>query len=417
MTTHVQYIPNPQGQLQITDDLTFEEASERYLRSRTIVGIADGLTRRHSRYAPQYIGKKTMHGYEQYVKTLNLFFASTPLRDIDADRLRAYQHARLLGSEPFIRYRLPHHAKSRTVNGVVLPPKGKTSCPAGSVKVNHELTFLQTILRRAGLWKPPLSDQYEPLHVAPTEIPRALTGEQEHEWLTASRSLERLWPVHWYSVLALHTCMGTNELASLKLGDISLESGVLTVPIEGAKNRFRHRTIPLDEQATWAVKNLMIRAQACGTTEPTHYLFPFRVGNGPWDPTRPMSDSGLKKAWIEVQAMTGLTWFRRYDLRHTAITRFAENGVPLQVIMSFAGHISAQMTQHYTHISTQTQLRALQHVRRRIDGKTPHSPWLSAPPIHVARLSKNSMTHTTAPSGSSASSFLTSSLNWTGGSL
>jgi integrase len=47
----------------------------------------------------------------------------------------------------------------------------------------------------------------------------------------------------------------------------------------------------------------------------------------------------------------GLNWLRPYDLRHTAITRMAEAGVPIHVIMSFAGHMSAKMQLHYTSIS------------------------------------------------------------------
>jgi hypothetical protein len=39
----------------------------------------------------------------------------------------------------------------------------------------------------------------------------------------------------------------------------------------------------------------------------------------------------------------------------TGITRMAEAGVPIQVIMSFAGHMTMRMQLHYTTISMQAK--------------------------------------------------------------
>ncbi len=38
--------------------------------------------------------------------------------------------------------------------------------------------------------------------------------------------------------------MSTNEIRSLRLGDVNLHHGIVNVPDEGAKNRYRARTIP-----------------------------------------------------------------------------------------------------------------------------------------------------------------------------
>jgi integrase len=64
-----------------------------------------------------------------------------------------------------------------------------------------------------------------------------------------------------------------------------------------------------------------------------------------------MSDSGMKKPWEVVRVAAQLPWLRIHDLRHTAITRMAEAGVPIPVIMAVAGHVTAQMHHHYTSIS------------------------------------------------------------------
>src|SRR6185437_5804627 len=83
----------------------------------------------------------------------------------------------------------------------------------------------------------------------------------------------------------------------------------------------------------------------------SHYLMPFRVSPNLWDPTQPMSNSGIRKPWDEVRKAADVPWLRIHDLRHTAITRMAEAGVPIPVILSMAGHISVRMQQHYTSVS------------------------------------------------------------------
>ena len=82
-----------------------------------------------------------------------------------------------------------------------------------------------------------------------------------------------------------------------------------------------------------------------------------------------MSNSGLKALWNEMRQATGLLHFTPYDTRHTAITRLAEAGVPVTVIMDMAGHISPRMTQHYTHISEQAKIHAMRQAQNVREGK------------------------------------------------
>jgi hypothetical protein len=84
-----------------------------------------------------------------------------------------------------------------------------------------------------------------------------------------------------------------------------------------------------------------------------------------------MSNSGLKKLWQEVREATGLLQFRPYDTRHTAITRYAESGTPVAVIMALAGHISPRMNQHYTHISEQKKVDAMREAQILLTGQSP----------------------------------------------
>ena len=66
---------------------------------------------------------------------------------------------------------------------------------------------------------------------------------------------------------------------------------------------------------------------------------------------------GLRKRWQAVREEAQLPWLRVYDLRHTALTRMAEAGAPMPVMMSFAGHISPRMQQHYIAISMEAKRR------------------------------------------------------------
>jgi site-specific recombinase XerD len=52
--------------------------------------------------------------------------------------------------------------------------------------------------------------------------------------------------------------------------------------------------------------------------------------------------------------------YRWHDLRHTFITRLAENSsVSEQTIMSLAGHVSRSMLQRYSHIRNQAKQAAI----------------------------------------------------------
>ena len=107
----------------------------------------------------------------------------------------------------------------------------------------------------------------------------------------------------------------------------------------------------MHDEAVWAANRLVERAQSLGCSSASHYLMPFRVSPNLWDPAQPMSNSGIRKPWDEVRKAADVPWLRIHDLRHTAITRMAEAGVPIPVILSMAGHISVRMQQHYTSVS------------------------------------------------------------------
>ncbi len=217
------------------------------------------------------------------------------------------------------------------------------------------------IMRRGGCWSQEMDEFYCPFEDRPGDVPRALSPEEQRRWLDVAAFKPRWHIIHWYSVLAFDTSMSTNEMRALRLGDVNMVHRSINVPCEGAKNKYRQRSIAIQSaDALWALEQLLARAKDLGATNPQHYLFPCRNMPNPFDPTKPMTVSGIKRQWNEVRDASGLKWFRPYDTRHTALTRWAEAGVPPAVIQARAGHVNARMMSVYVHISEAIQRKWFQ---------------------------------------------------------
>ena len=297
---------------------TFERAAEAWLNSRT---MTPGSRAR-------YISPRTLHDLVQYIRALNRKFTDVPLGKIHIGMIREYQRERA------------------------------ETC--GPNKINQELGTLLRIMRRGRAWTLELQECYEPLQHEEPDIPRAMTPEEQKRFLDVASSREE-WHFVWhYSLLALATSASNCEMRGLRIGDLNLSSRVLHIRREHAKNRYRIRTIPMHEEAVWAAARLIERAGTLGAVSPYQFLMPFRSAPNHWDLDRPMSNSGIKKAWDQVRKAADLPWLRIHDLRHTAITRMAEAGVPIPVILSMAGHISTRMQQHYTSVSEFAKRRAVE---------------------------------------------------------
>ncbi len=143
------------------------------------------------------------------------------------------------------------------------------------------------------------------------------------------------------------------------MGDVDLATPAIRI-LEGVKNEYRRRTIPLNQPAAWAVKELVKRAKEMGAVEPQHYLLPHRARNGEtgFDVTRPISS--WKGSWNRLRIAAGMPHLRRYDLRHHAITKLLEDeNVSERTVIELAGHVSRQMLERYSHIRMRTKREAV----------------------------------------------------------
>jgi len=307
----------------LTPQLTFAAAFELWIARRIIdhAGVWSNA---------RYIAPRTERDLRQYARAVGRFLGDLRLEEIHAGHLREYQRARAVCDKT----------------------AGDWDAPAGANLIRKEVQMVKRVLAASGAWTTHLDEAWEPLQAVYADVPRAMGPEEQHRFLHLAASRVEWQMVYCYALVALQTTASTNELRALRIGDIFLAQGTIQIRSEGAKNRFRVRTIPLQtEDVHWALERLLDRARELGAASPHHYLFPFRLTRGQYDPLRPMTVWGLRRPWYEIRSAAGLGWLRPYDLRHTAITRMAEAGVPIQVIMSFAGHMSQRMQLHYTSIS------------------------------------------------------------------
>lgn len=319
----------------ISPELSFPEAFQVWIERRIIE--QDGYVTK-----VRYVSQRTERDLRQYARAAAKFFARVPLDRIHVGHLREYQRARAL-------------------NLVRVAGEGEThpwEQPAGANLIRKEIQTVLRVMRAAGVWSEQNDKTFELVDQVESDVPRAMSPAEQGHWLRTAAQRPEWRIVYAWSIVALQTTAATNEMRSLRLGDIFLDSETLQIRSEGAKNRFRIRTIPLQTpDVVWALGELLSRAKRMGANGPHCYLFPLHVTADRYDPLQPMTVWGIRKPWDAVRKASGLTWLRVYDLRHTAITRMAEAGVPIQVIMSFAGHVSERMQQHYTAISMQARRR------------------------------------------------------------
>jgi integrase len=351
---------------EIGRDLLYAEAAAQWMQSRTFEGG------KRSRYLREH----SLRDLHDYHRPLLRFFGMLKLSQITWGNLKQYQFERssgLLG--PSAEDLLPVYV-TRVARALRKPREYVEADPqamalvraqidahpereVGPNKINQELGMLVRILKMAGLWTAEMEEGYEPLQHEESDIPRALTPEEQQRFLYHAQRLQPF--IHQYAIAGIHCVFRTREERELQIGDINLgAAGVVLVRFRSSKNKFSIRTIPLSDEAKWAFERLLERANKLGSRSPQHYLMPFMVTREQYDPTRPMTVSGIKKPWDEVRIAAELPWFTPYHLRGTGLTRYAESGIAIHTMLSFAGHLSRRMQDHYVQISDQAKKIGIQ---------------------------------------------------------
>lgn len=188
------------------------------------------------------------------------------------------------------------------------------------------------------------------------DIGRALAPEQEAAILTAAAA-NKSPLIDRFIRIALTSAMRAGEIRGLQVGRVDFRER--TVQVGRAKTRKgTGRVIPMNEDLgeLLAVQCSWLEGKF-GKLQPDWYLFPFSSRVRPVDPTRPITT--VKSAWEAVRKAAGVDC-RFHDLRHTAITKLAERGVPDSTMKAIAGHVHEKMLERYSHVRMAAKREAVE---------------------------------------------------------
>jgi integrase len=282
-----------------------------------------------------------------------------------SEALKAYRKAYETGhrekSVAWVKERAAH--VERLLGGVILPDltedrirayiKARLAEGVGNRTVNMELLCLSRAFGRTWreLWPdvPKLEER--------EDIGRALTPDEEAALLRAAAANPSPF-IDRFIRVALTSAMRSGEIRTLQVGRVDFANRTVTVGRSKSK-RGSGRVIPMN-----ADLNGLLAAQVAwleekfGRVQPGWYLFPFYDdARKPTDPTRPVTT--VKSAWEGVREAAKVEC-RFHDLRHTAITKLAEQGVPDSTMKALAGHVHEKMLERYSHIRMAAKREAVE---------------------------------------------------------
>ena len=152
--------------------------------------------------------------------------------------------------------------------------------------------------------------------------------------------------------LMLYSGPRISEACGLKFGDINLDEGWARIRAENAK-RSKERRVPVEPHLRGYIAATM-RSRGAG---PDDFLFTRSD-----DLAERSAERNLYNYVKKMYSDAGLVReeFTVHDLRHTAITRMLERGIPIEKVQLIAGHESIEMTLVYTHLSTKQLIRSFE---------------------------------------------------------
>jgi integrase/recombinase XerD len=153
------------------------------------------------------------------------------------------------------------------------------------------------------------------------------------------------------------TGLRVSELVGLKLGQVSLDMGVVRVMGKGSKERL----VPLGEEAlAWITRYLKEGRPALAGQGGSDAMF-LTARRGP--PTRQTFWHALKRHAV-VAGIDPAT-LSPHTLRHAFATHLLNHGADLRVVQLLLGHADITTTQIYTHVARERlkRLHAAHHPR------------------------------------------------------
>jgi site-specific recombinase XerD len=169
-----------------------------------------------------------------------------------------------------------------------------------------------------------------------------------HENVKPNKTDYFYWRDYLMIALLYATGIRREELATIKLGDIDLNMGLLTVTGKGNKVRL----VPIGEQTLKELKtylalreDFLSKKGVSSSSSPVTALFLNRSG-------RPLSVRSIDRQVKKYGRAAGVE-LTPHTLRHSFATHLLENGADLMLIKEILGHSSLSTTQKYTHVTAE----------------------------------------------------------------
>ncbi len=244
--------------------------------------------------------------------------------------------------------------------------------------INLEVGTLRAIMKQHRSWARVQNDVR--MLAVQEEVGRAISPQEEQILLrecAVSRS-RSLYPV---VTLAIETGARKNVIRTLLWKRIDFGSACIQFGKDKSPSG-TGRIIPLSQRALEALK---LWAQQFPERQPEHYLFPAERYGGSGDifsacvystdPNTPMGS--IKEAWEAAKARAGVTC-RFHDLRHTAVSRMLDAGVPIAKVAKIVGWSPAtmvRMSARYGHFGVEDLRSAVESISRpKIRDESPVNP-------------------------------------------
>jgi len=212
------------------------------------------------------------------------------------------------------------------------------------------------------------------------EVGRAISAEEEQVLLTEctksrSRSLAPIF------TLAIETGARKNVIKTLRWKWIDFANACIQFGKDKTPSG-TGRIIPLNRRA---LATLKLWSQQFPDRKPEHYVFPaeryggsgdaFEARAYDTDATKPMGS--VKEAWEAAKKRSGVKC-RFHDLRHTAVSRMLEAGVPIVKVAKVVGWSPATMVRmaaRYGHFALEDLRSAVESISRPgIQDRSPVNP-------------------------------------------
>jgi len=137
---------------------------------------------------------------------------------------------------------------------------------------------------------------------------------------------------NYYKFLFL-TAQRPGEVKGMRWSELDLKSKWWTIPADRSKNGLSHR-VPLSEELLQILQSQREHYPSIA------FVFPSPTGSG-------NEIHNTEKAFTRIKKQTQIENIRPYDLRRTAATRLASNGVPRLVISKILNHKEKGITAVY----------------------------------------------------------------------